>query len=140
MRELCILALLGWNSWTDIRKREISLWITLVFGAVGFILLFTGNGPAEGLAVRLALALGVLALSISTAGEAGMGDGILLLCLAGVTEVEEMVRMVLIGLVLCALWGLFLMVVRKKGRSYELPFVPFRFLGYAGGMLLCGNS
>lgn len=136
MRELVVLALLGWNAWVDIRKREISLKITLAAGIAGFLFYLAGNGLSRGLAVRLLPGAVAVALSFATAGKAGLGDGILLLCLAALTRTEEMARTVFLGIFLGALWGLFLLIVRRKGRNHELPFVPFLFLGYVGGILL----
>ena len=38
MREIVILGVLAWNSYTDIRARKIGLWSVVLLGSFGFIL------------------------------------------------------------------------------------------------------
>lgn len=135
MREGCIWILLVWNSWTDIRKHRISLAVTLVLGAVGmFHKLWSGN-YFQALEGTLA-GLGLMGVSLLTKGAVGMGDGLLLLALAGFLPAEEILRLLLLGLLSCTVWGIVLLAARKKKKSEELPFVPFLLLGYLGGRFL----
>lgn len=135
MKEVCVLVLLGWNSWTDIRKHRISLAFTLVLGTVGFFQKLWGGDYFQILEGALA-GLGMMGVSLLTKGAVGMGDGLLLLALAGFLTAEEILKLLLMGLLVCASWGIVLLAARKKKRNEELPFVPFLFLGYLGGRIL----
>jgi leader peptidase (prepilin peptidase)/N-methyltransferase len=136
LKEMCIFAFLAWNSWKDIRKHEISLPLTLVFGIGGLILSWQNHETFGGIAGSASIGLGMMGMSILTRGGVGMGDGLLLLALSGFLSAEELLMILLLGLFLCAVWGAILFLLRKKERHTEIPFIPFLSLGYLGGIML----
>ena len=82
MKELCILAFLAWNSWRDIRKHEISLTLTFVFGIGGLVLFWQNHESFWAIVGSASIGLGMMGVSILTRGGVGMGDGLLLLALS----------------------------------------------------------
>lgn len=136
MKELCILAFLAWNSWRDIRKHEISLTLTFVFGIGGLVLFWQNHESFWAIVGSASIGLGMMGMSILTRGGVGMGDGLLLLALSGFLSAEELLMILLLGLFLCAVWGAVLLLLRKKERHTEIPFIPFLSLGYLGGIML----
>ena len=136
MKELCILAFLVWNSWRDIRKHEISLTLTLIFGIGGMLLFWQDHETLWDVVGSASVGLGMIGMSILTRGAVGMGDGLLLLALSGVLSSGELLLTLLLGLFLCAVWGTGLLLVRKKEKHTEIPFIPFLSLGYLGGIVL----
>ena len=77
----------------------------------------------------------MVGLGVLTKGEIGIGDGILVLALGMALEWERLVVSLMLGLA-CAIVSGILMFVLHKGRKTRIPFAPFLFLGYIGGMLL----
>lgn len=136
LKEICILGFLGFNTWTDIRRKEISLAAAAVFaaGSLGWAA-YTG-GISVGFFIPVGISAFFLAVSVVTKGTLGMGDGWLMMALGTALKTEEFLIMLLIGLGCSAVWAGILLVVLRKGRNAEIPFVPFLLLGYIGGVLL----
>ena len=130
-----IISLLAFNSWKDIRKKEVSLWTILMFAVIGVI----RSACVEGINVRRLAAIGiggmVVVLSVLSKGEVGMGDGFLLMAMGTVLSAEQILGTLLIGLFCCCIWGIILLFLPKTGRKTEIPFVPFLLLGYVGGLI-----
>lgn len=135
-RELCVLVFLGWNSWIDIRKKEVSLTAIGLFGAVGMVLLLYENGISGQICLPFLTGGVFLGISRLTGGAVGAGDGLLLAALGTVLTWQELLRMLLLGMLGCGVCALVLLPVLRKGRKAEIPFVPFLLLGYVGGFLL----
>ena len=134
MKEICVLSFLAWNTWTDIRRKQISLSVTAFFGAAGLVMaVYRGQISWE---VLISFAIGgiFLALGILTGGAVGMGDGWILLALGTVLTLKEYLTVLLTGMFCCAGWAVFLLMFRRSGKETEIPFVPFLFLGYLGGV------
>ena len=126
--ETGILIFLGVNSWTDIRKREISL-------------IFTGIFAIAGIIWRLSVAgVGLLfaGISVITKGALGMGDCLVLLALGTVMDMGDFFLMLLGAVFSSAVYAGILLVILKKNRNTEIPFVPFLLMGYLGGVILWG--
>lgn len=137
--QVCILSFLIFNSWKDIRKKEISLWTAAVFGVGGITVnLYRGTLSGSNLAA-VGVGIGMIAFSLASEGEIGMGDGILLMALGTALSVKELLEILGTGLFCCCIWGIILLILpnqgEKAGRKTEIPFVPFLLLGYLGGLI-----
>lgn len=137
--QVCILLFLVFNSWKDIRKKEISLLTVAVFAIVGIAVnLYRGTFGGSNLAA-VGIGAGMILFSLISRGEIGMGDGLLLMALGTVLSVKELLEMLGIGLFCCCIWGILLLfwskTGKKVGRKTEIPFVPFLLLGYVGGLI-----
>ena len=113
------LAVMGWKDW---KKKEISLLLTGTYGIIGLAFSIYAE--------RL------LAVSVLTGGEIGMGDGWIFLALGTMLHTEMYVRMACIGMLIAAVYAGVLLAICKKGRKTEIPLVPFLLFGYLGGLLL----
>lgn len=136
LKEICILGFLGLNTWTDIRRKEISLVAAAVFAAGSLIWTACTGRISTSFFIPVGISAFFLVVSIVTKGALGMGDGWLMMALGIVMETEEFLVMLLIGLGGSAIWAGILLVILHKERKAEIPFVPFLFLGYIGGVLL----
>lgn len=129
--EICLGALLLICAITDLKTKEISMRILLIFGALGIIIFILGNqnSVAEEL-VGVLVGIGVLLICRVTGGKIGAGDGFLIVVtgifLGGMRNVELLMG----GFLLAALWALILVIFRKVNWKKELPFVPFLFLSF----------
>lgn len=136
MEKYGTLIFLLFSSFLDIRKREISLWITAVYGLAGITYsIRTGRNVIDFL-IPLSVGMFILACSILTRGQIGMGDGWLLLALGCMLRMESYIQMACIGMLLAAVCSGVLMLVFRKNRKTEIPLVPFLLLGYVGGMVI----
>lgn len=136
MREVCVLAFLGVNTWTDLRKKQVSLAAVALFAVTAVVWRLYIGGISRSVFVSVGIGCFFLLVSFMTKGALGMGDGWLLTALGLGLEIGEFLTVLFVGLLCCALWALVLMAVFRKGRNAEIPFVPFLLLGYIGGVLL----
>lgn len=123
-------------SWTDWRRREISLPLTFLFMAAGIAHSIAGNRPAADYLAPAGIGILFLCLGILTEGALGMGDGLVLLALGTAMDTGAYLGALLRGILLAAAWSGTLLAVFRKDRKTEIPFVPFLLTGYLGGVLL----
>ena len=131
--EIAVLAFLLLQSISDLRKKQILIWPSLLLAAAGLSrLLFLQPSEARSaafLAAALALLPGLFLLLMSrmTRGGIGSGDGLCLLCLSAYLKLADLCLLLLGSVSLSAVYAGFLLF-KKKGRNYAYPFLPFFFL------------
>ena len=89
VKEICVLGFLGINSWIDIRKKQVSLLLIIIFAVCGTVwTIYSRRNVPE---VLMCVGTGFLfvLISILTEGAVGMGDGWLLMALGTVLYPEE---------------------------------------------------
>ncbi|MFR1112633.1 MAG: hypothetical protein ACLSEX_04055 [Blautia sp.] len=89
IREVFVLVVLGWNSYTDIRERKISLVSVAILGAAGVGLAVTEWVSPWRLVVGLLPGMVMMGISWLTGGALGMGDGILMLGIGSCLSVRR---------------------------------------------------
>ena len=72
----------------------------------------------------------VLALALISKEAVGIGDGIILIVSGIILGYRALLELILISLMLTGTVALFLIVVKRKGRTYRLPFIPFLLAAY----------
>ena len=72
------LAVMGWKDW---KKKEISLLLTGTYGIIGLAFSIYAERPLEDWLLPFGVSLMILAVSVLTGGEIGMGDGWIFLAL-----------------------------------------------------------
>lgn len=131
-----LLVFLVINTIYDLRCRKVLLWSVLVFlitGVCGACLL----EQKELLPLFAGLLPGVLLLLMGrlTDGAFGCGDGFVV-CVTGIYLGFWMTcEVVLSALFLSALWGIIQIVILRKGKNQEFPWIPFLMMAYAGRLL-----
>ena len=131
MELISVLSMLGICSVQDVRKKQISVWIAAVFAVTGIVLYIWKNPfPLPELFGGMALGGILLVLSLLTRESIGTGDGLLLVVTGLYLGFWENLWLILGALALASLGSLVLVVVCKKGRTYEIPFVPFMLISY----------
>ena len=129
------LLFLLFSSFLDIRKREISIPVTLLFGLAGVVYSVRSGRTMTDYLIPLGIGILILGGSVLTRGQVGMGDGWMLLALGCMLRMECYIQMACIGMLLAAAYSGVLMLVFRKNRKTEIPLVPFLLLGY-GGMII----
>ena len=130
------LLFLLFSSFFDIRKREISIPVTLLFGLAGVVYSVRTGRTMTDYLIPLGIGILILGGSVLTRGQVGMGDGWMLLALGCMLRMECYIQMACIGMLLAAAYSGVLMLVFRKNRKTEIPLVPFLLLGYVGGMII----
>ena len=130
------LLFLLFSSFLDIRKREISIPVTLLFGLAGVVYSVRTGRTMTDYLIPLGIGILILGGSVLTRGQGGMGDGWMLLALGCMLRMECYIQMACIGMLLAAAYSGVLMLVFRKNRKTEIPLVPFLLLGYVGGMII----
>ena len=124
------LLFLLFSSFLDIRKREISIPVTLLFGLAGVVYSVRSGRTMTDYLIPLGIGILILGGSVLTRGQVGMGDGWMLLALGCMLRMECYIQMACIGMLLAAAYSGVLMLVFRKNRKTEIPLVPFLLLGY----------
>ena len=102
MEKYGTLIFLLFSSFLDIRKREISIPVTLLFGLAGVAYsIKTGRTMTEYL-IPAAIGIFIFACSILTRGTVGMGDGWLLMALGCMMRKESYIQTACIGMLIAA--------------------------------------
>ena len=96
------LAVMGWKDW---KKKEISLLLTGTYGIIGLAFSIYAERPLEDWLLPFGVSLMILAVSVLTGGEIGMGDGWIFLALGTMLHTEMYVRMACIGMLIAAVYA-----------------------------------
>lgn len=136
MKELCTVIFLAANSWLDIKKREISLILTVAYAGCGILCSILQGREIQDVLIPVGIGALFLASGFASRGAIGVGDGCILLVLGTLLDTEIYIQMLCIGFFLAAFWSGILLVIRKKSRDTEIPLMPFLLAGYIGGVLI----
>ncbi|WP_253288639.1 prepilin peptidase [Blautia sp. MSJ-19] len=134
--EWITLGFLAFSSWKDWKTKEISLVLTAAYGTAGIGISIWQKRNLLDFLIPLGIGLMLLAVSVWSRGEVGMGDAWFLLALGAMLTTDIFIKTVCGGMLLAAGAAGILLVICKKGRKTEIPLVPFLFAGYLGGILL----
>lgn len=110
----------------DMKKQKVPLWMLVIGGGltllilayevvnkeVGYIQILKGTLPG-----------GLLLLIAAATKKAGYGDGIVLLYL-GMVSGKSMLLMG-VSLFFISIYSIILLIFRKAGRDYTIPYLPF---------------
>ena len=126
MAGICLLIQGLW----DVRTKEIPMWISICFGGCSF--LYSICMQRSWTSILLALVPGVVCLMLGcvTRQAIGYGDGILITALGMLYSIEELLEICMVAMLFACAAGLILLIVFKKEGNYEIPFVPFLFMGW----------
>ena len=116
VKEICVLGFLGINSWIDIRKKQVSLLLIIIFAVCGTVwTIYSRRNVPE---VLMCVGTGFLfvLISILTEGAVGMGDGWLLMALGTVLYPEEFFSTLFMGMICSAVWS----AGRISGRIFDM--------------------
>ncbi len=140
MEALCMTGMLLHMSIEDIRKKTVPVIPMMIWGMVGVILhLCYGRIGYERMLSGLIPGIVAYVLSIATHEKIGKGDAVLLIITGIYMGFWGNLFMLWIGMIMAALAGVFAMVIFKKDRDRQMPFVPFLFAGFLITLLCNGG-
>ena len=125
---------LFWGAWVDFRKKAISdcyLWLGGMSGIVyNFIKMLAGETVLEERFMAILPGIFFLAIAKVTNEKIGYGDGWVILILGSFLKFSEIYRLLQFAVILAAVASLGLMIMKKAGREYKIPFLPFLWAAY----------
>ena len=126
MAGVCLLIQGVW----DIRKKEIPTWISVAFGVCSFLYSLCCYRDWSCFCMALIPGMLCLFLGFCTKQAVGYGDGFLLCALAMLYTLQDLLCILMIAMFCAGIIALLLLVVFKKKSTFEIPFVPFLFIGW----------
>lgn len=135
IRALVLLAGLTGLGIEDLWEKQIrSLPLLLLAAAGGGLSVAVGDWSDWTVVWRFLPGAVTLLLAWLTRENIGYGDGLVVLCLGCYLSVWEILDLCMAALMMSGFVALFLLLVKKKNRKTEIPFIPFLQAGY--GLLL----
>ena len=136
VKEIILLLGLAWNSYWDLRDREIHLLSVTTLSMAGILFQILEGFSIWGFLIGMLPGSILLGISMVTRGALGIGDGLVTLCIGFYLGVAATAATVLTALFLSAVWsGLSICFWKKRGKD-SIAFVPFLLMGDIGRLLL----
>ena len=123
------LFIISANSFTDVRRHEISLFLTATGGIAGIVIWHMESGQATPLPASILPGICFLLFSFLSRGAVGAGDGFVLIALAGCLPVTDIFITAVCGVFLASVYA-GLMLLGGSGLRSSFAFVPFLLGGY----------
>ena len=116
----------------DIKKKAVPKVFLLIWGIVSviyFVFEIINGQNMLGLLLGVIPGIITLVLSIVTKEKIGLGDGLILICVGCLQAIKDVLCMIFFSFIFLTVVLIFLLAIRRIGRSSRIPFVPFLFLG-----------
>ena len=128
---ILLLGILLFTGYKDWKEQKVSLEILILGGTAGIVIGTVCKEPGAKEMICGAILGGlVLALALISKEAVGIGDGIILIVSGIILGYRALLELILISLMLTGTVALFLIVVKRKWRTYRLPFIPFLLAAY----------
>lgn len=125
------------NAIIDIKKKEVSVPVIGIMMLAGIV--WWGLDYKDFEITRLQAfipGIAVLCLAvISRQKSVGLGDGAIILAMGFFCTLEKLLLLCMCSISLAGVVGVVLLLIFRKSRYYEMPFVPFLAIGY--GIVRC---
>lgn len=126
-----LLGTLGFHSIEDIRRKQITLMITLFSAILGLVChMVYHNQSIYSMLGGVASGILILTFGILSGGKIGMGDGVILMLTGLYLGAEKNMALMMISFIFAAIWAGIAVIVLHHDRKDKIPFIPFLFLAY----------
>lgn len=125
---ICILLVCAVTDWLT-----YEIWTPMLLCPVPVMLFLLQKDGAEiwkNILISMMVVGAFLFFHFFTRGQIGKGDCFLLGFVTIGMEGWQIVMVLFLSFVFAGIFGGLLMIVRKKGRKYQIPFAPFVLVGY----------
>lgn len=131
MGKVLLLLLFSSTAYEDCKEKEINFYMPLI-GALAGIILHLLYWEKTLLDILLGITVGIVLLLVAVIsnGGIGMGDGIMLMVSGIFLGFWENIALFMMALGMISITALFLIVIKRKGKNYRLPFLPFLLAAY----------
>lgn len=120
----------------DMKYREILISVSVIgiMGGVSGVIL-TKRDLIELLLAFVPAGISLIFSKLSR-GALGLGDAIVLVMMAFYYSLERIISICILAFSIAAVIALYLLIVAHKRGDYQIPFVPFLWMGWLIDMLL----
>lgn len=137
LQNTLILGFFSISAYQDYRNRKINIYFLLTEGIIGLLFhLYSMELSIIEILLGMGIGMTFLFLGFLTGGGVGLADGMILVVSGIFLGFEKNVEVFITGLFLAGITSLFLSVIRRKGRTYRIPFAPFLLAGYLFVMVM----
>lgn len=126
-----VMLFLIFESVVDIKKREISITASVIISLIAVLLIVFAK-DIHILSMVFGLSEGILLMILSHASkeQIGFGDGIILCATGLILGWKDNLTMFFFSCLICALFSICLMTIKKADKRTKIPFVPFMVPGF----------
>ncbi|MCR4674938.1 MAG: prepilin peptidase [Lachnospiraceae bacterium] len=137
----CLMGLLSLLAMEDFRSKKIPMVPVIICGILGVIfhILFHTRTIWD-LLGGFAIGFVLYFISIFTKGKIGKGDGFLFMVTGVYLGFWNNLFLLWLSCVMAGLIGMGIIVLKHKGKNYQMPFVPFVLLSSFSLLLMRGGS
>ena len=137
MYEIWIIIFLFICTVIDIKKQEVYMGICVINFLVALGTKFLmGDFMIADFIIVIFVGIAILLINIFTKGAIGLGDAYIIFSLAPLVSAGQLVIMLALAFMLCALFSAGGLLIKKFSINTKIPFVPFMFLGGIAGILM----
>lgn len=137
IQELSVIAMLGICSLEDVKNRKIHILWPVLFTIEGVLFwIFWRQQPIIKLLPAVIPGAAMLVLALLMRQGIGEGDGILLMVMGIYLGAARAFWVFIYALFLSAGYALYLYIIRRKSKTYEIAFVPFMLISFVVELIL----
>lgn len=131
IQSVVLLGTLTVAAYRDYKEKKVYICSMMLAASTGVLLhLFYRTPSLADMLAGAGLGVVILILSYVTRQGIGAGDGIVVLVTGIFLGFWQNLELFLTALFLAGFAALFLLVIKRKGRRYRLPFLPFLTVAY----------
>lgn len=135
--KILVLTMLSIMSIMDLKSKRINLYFLIPFLVSGVICNLSYQlVPLTSLIGGVGIGIVLLMISFVTKGKIGSGDGIILMVTGLFLGFYDNLLLLLSATFLSAIVGAFILLKKGMNKKYEIPFIPFLLLSFAGGLII----
>ncbi|MBE5957531.1 MAG: hypothetical protein E7254_01540 [Lachnospiraceae bacterium] len=123
----------------DMKEKNIGIEWLVMFFVLGIV--YSMYVEREGRQIIFSMIPGiiVLILAIITREKIGKGDGVMIVNLGILLGFKNIINVLMVSLIVCAVASLLMIVIKRVNKNYEIPFAPFlmvalALIGMCGGI------
>ena len=137
LQNTLMLGFFSISAYQDYRKRKINVYFLLTGGIIGLLFhLYSMEFGIIEILFGMGIGIMILVYGFLLGGGVGFADGMILIVSGIFLGFEKNLEVFIAGLFLVGITSLFLSVIKKKGRTYRIPFAPFLLVGYLFVMVM----
>ena len=137
LQNTLILGFFSISAFQDYRNRKINIYFLLTGGIIRLLFhLYSMELSIIEILLGMGIGMMILFFGLWSGGSVGRADGMILVVSGIFLGFEKNVEVFVMGLFLAGITSLFLSVIRRKGRTYRIPFAPFLLAGYLFVMVM----
>lgn len=131
IQQVVLLGILAVAAYKDYKEKSVYLCGMLLAGIAGILLHLLFQTPTlPDMLAGAGIGVIVIAAALLTGESIGIGDGVVFLVSGIFLGFRQNLELFLTALFLAGGVALFLLVVKRKRRTYQLPFLPFVAVAY----------